>query len=511
MSSPDTTAAGAPATRDAAAARLVRRVLKQWPLIVLCAFVASAAGYVASSTRDKLYESTATIQLGELDLSALLIGQNVQSNPQTVEREAATNSALITLPRVRARTVLLLQGRVTDGEVAEALTVVNQPDSNLIDITARSSDPRLAAQIAGATTRAFIETRREANLERVAKAKSQVRAQVEATGGGASETTRLLSERLELVDVIGALGESVEIEQGAPVPNTPVSPNPKRDAFLALLAGGILGAAAALLRARLDDKIRDPAEFSEIWDLPLVGSVPKSKELVDEGRDLPSSEILEAFALARTNLRYLHMGGEVKSVAVTSSVAEEGKSTVTWNLALSSAIAEARVLVIEADMRRPALSERLGLPAKNGLAEVLAGMIGVQDAIVKVPFGDPARGLSGEVDVLPAGLVPPSPIALLERERLALLIEAVKDVYDLILVDTPPTTVVADTLIIARHVDGVLVVSRLGRVRRGQIERLRDQLLDTDTAVLGQLVNGSAAASSYGYGSYSTAQQSNAA
>lgn len=502
MPSSDMPAGSASASQEAAAARLVRRTLKQWPLVVACALIAAGAGYFASSSRSKQYESTTTIQLGEFDLSALLTGQSVQSNPQTVERDTTTKAALITLPRVRMRTIELLDRRVSDAELKSAVSVSNQPDSNLIDITARSSDPELAAQIAGATTRAFIETRREANRERVTKAKSEVRDQVTSTVSDASETTKLVRERLELVDVIGALGESVEIEQGAPVPTDAVAPNPKRDAILALLAGGLVGAAVALLRARLDDRIRDSAEFGEMWDLPLVGSVPKSKDLEDEGRSLPSGQVLEAFALARTNLRYLHVGGDVRSVVVTSSVAEEGKSTVTWNLALSSALAEARVLVIEADMRRPALSLRLGLPAKNGLAEVLAGMIGVDEAIVEVPFGDAERGLSGVVDVLPAGLVPPSPMALLERDRLGDVLESVKHRYDLILIDTPPTTVVADSLILARHADGVLVVSRLGRVRRGQFERLRDQLIDTDTAVLGQLVNGASLVGTYGYTSY---------
>ncbi|MDO9355476.1 MAG: polysaccharide biosynthesis tyrosine autokinase [Solirubrobacteraceae bacterium] len=503
MPTPESTASGA--LENAAAARLIRRVLKQWPLIIGCAVLAALAGYFASSSRTETFEATTTLQLNEIDYSAVLLGQNLQQQGQDAETKSATNAKLVTLPNVLRATAARLGGRIDAAGIGSAVTVSAEPSTTLIEITARNPDPQLAADIANQIRKEFIEQRRTIATGQAVRARINVQRQLEALNPEERDSVagQALQQRLGTIgSIVDFAGPGISTADVAERPTVPASPKPKRDAVLALIAGGLLGLGIALLRARLDDRVREASEFTEMWDLPLVGSVPKSGDLVDEGRTLPGGAVLEAFALARTNLRYLHVGGDVKTVVVTSSIAEEGKSTVTWNLALSTAVADGRVLVIEADMRRPALSARLGLPAKDGLAEVLAGMIEVDRAIVKVPFTDPTRGLEGSVDVLPAGQVPPSPIALLERDRLGAVLDAVKARYDLVLIDTPPTTVVADSLIIARHVDGVLVVSRLQRVRRGQYERLRDQLLDTETPVLGQLVNGDSGASSYGYSSY---------
>ncbi len=491
-----------------AAARRVRRVLQQWPLIVACALLAGIAGYFASSSRTPQYESSTTIQLNELDLGALFIQQNVQQFQDTSTR-AATNAKLITLPRVMEAAARALDGKVTPGEVNSAISVAAEPDTTLVQITARDESPQFAARKADAVRDAFIEVRRQASLAQLNSAKTSVMAQLGQLTESQREsvTAQSLRERLQQIDTLRAASNGgVETVQTARVPGSAISPSPKRDAILALLAGGLLGVGIALLRGQLDTRVRDRGELSELWDLPVLGLIPDTSDLRRAGRGLPSAAALEAFSLARTNLRYLHVGGDVKTLVVTSALAGEGKSTVAWNLALAAAMADSRVLVIDADLRRPVFADRLELSNERGFSEVLAGLARVEDAIRPVTIALPGAAPDAVIDVIPAGLVPPSPIALLERARTGEILKAVGRHYDLVIIDTPPSTVVADAKVLLDHADGVVVVSRLGYVTRSALLRMRDTLAGLDTPVLGTIVNAGISAKAYGYTNYAPVQ-----
>jgi capsular exopolysaccharide synthesis family protein len=489
---------------DASAARLVRRIVAQWPLVVVCAAAACLAGYFGSDAQTRQYQATTTIQLNEVDLGSFIFAQNLQQQGQDAQTKAATNVRLVTLPRVLEAASRGLGGRVSAAKLRRSMTVTTETGTTLLDITARSADPQLAALMADQVRESFIEIRRQASLVQLNGAKAQLTAQLSEVPESQKQTqqTRALRDRVQQIETLRALANGgVETDQTARVPTAPISPNPKRDAALALVAGLLLGMGIAILRARLDDRVRDVNELSELWNLPVLGLIPEASDLKNAGLKLPASASLEAFALARTNLRYLHVGGDVKTVAVTSAVAQEGKSTVAWNLAVAAALADSKVLLVDADLRRPVLAERLGIETRGGLAEVLAGIEPLEEVIttvrIPVPGGEGAR-----IDVLPAGMVPPSPIALLERTQAASVFDALAASYDLVVVDTPPATVVADAKVIGGYADGVVVVSRLARVRRSSVKRLRELLVDLDTPILGTVVTAGASARSYGYEGY---------
>ena len=208
------------------------------------------------------------------------------------------------------------------------------------------------------------------------------------------------------------------------------------------------------------------------------------------------------FALARTNLRYLHLGADVRTIVVTSAVSGEGKSTVALNLATAAAMAGSRVLLVDADLRRPVLADRLDVRSRYGLSEVLAEIAGPSDAIVDLPITGPGRGAGTSISVLSAGLQPPSPITLFERPQTKELLAELRAEYDLVIIDSPPATVVADAKVLVELVDGVVLVSRLGRVPREAVVRLREALSDTPTPVLGWVVNAGISAKAYSYEGY---------
>lgn len=491
------------ASDDPAAARLIRRTLQQWWLILLCALVAGLAGYIASSSREKTYSATAIVQLNDIDLASVFLAQNLQQQGQDAQTKAATAAKLATLPRVREAASEALGGRLTADELKSAISVASEPDTTLVDITASAASPQLAADAANAVREAFIKSRQEAAASSLVNAREGLQRQVDGLSQAQRQTVagQALVTRLEQLNtLVNTAGAGVTTAQPATPPESASSPNPRRDAILAFIAGALLGTGIALLRARLDDRIRDGAELAEHWDLPVLGLIPQTGELKDGSSHVASGSALEAFALARTNLRYLHVGGDVKTVVVTSAIAEEGKSTVAYNLAIAAAMADQKVLLVDADLRRPVVASRAGIAGGRGLSEVLAGIAAPTEVVV--PTTVSVAGGEVALDIVPAGLVPPSPIALLERAGTAALLDQLADGYDLVFIDTPPATIVADAKVILDHADGVVVVSRLGRVTRPAIDRLRDLLAGLDTPVLGTVVNSGSGAKSYGYSSY---------
>lgn len=503
MASSDFGGQAARSSEDAVAARLIRRTLSQWWLIATFAIVAGLGGYLLSSSRPEQFESTTTIQLNEIDLAGVFLAQNLQQQGQDAEAKAATNAKLVTFPRVREAASRALGGEVSPKQIGVALSVVAEPATTLINITARSQSPAQAQRIADAVREAFVEIRRQAAVSQFNDARDSLTQQLNGLPQAQRQTAsaQLLRDRLTQVETLRAASNGgVETVQTARVPDGAVSPTPRRDAILAFIVGALLGTIVALLRARFDDRIRDVTELSEHWNLPVLGLIPQTAELKDGTSHLASGSALEAFALARTNLRYLHVGGDVKTVVVTSALAEEGKSTVAWNLAVAAAMADQQVLLIDADLRRPVVAERAGITTGRGLSEVLAGIALPMDVVV--PTNVPVAGGDVVLDIVPAGLIPPSPIALLERSGTGPLLAELGEGYDLVFIDTPPATVVADAKVILDYADGVVVVSRLGRVTSGALDRLRDLLEGLDTPVLGTVVNSGVSAKAYGYQSY---------
>jgi succinoglycan biosynthesis transport protein ExoP len=194
----------------------------------------------------------------------------------------------------------------------------------------------------------------------------------------------------------------------------------------------------------------------------------------------------ESVRQLRTNLAFLRAadatatGGEV--VVLTSAVGGEGKTTTALDLARSIADAGERVLLVEADLRRPTLSATLGLDPGPGLSDVLAGQAEL-DAVVR-PVE--VEGLA----VLPAGTVPPNPAELLGSPRMADLVARLRSTYDKVLLDTPPVLPVTDAAVCAALADGVLVVVRWGRTRRDEVREAVTMLEQVDAVVLGSVLNG---------------------
>jgi receptor protein-tyrosine kinase len=275
-----------------------------------------------------------------------------------------------------------------------------------------------------------------------------------------------------------------------------------RNTVLGGLLGVLLGVGLALLLERLDRRLRDPKEIEEMFDRPILGAIPESRPLARSG---PTQATLlaqegEAFRMLRANLRYFDVDREVESVLVTSAAPGDGKTTVAWNLASAAAGAGGKVLLIEADLRHPGLANSLGLRGSAGLSTVLAGEATLEATVQEIPVQDQANGRGlRTVDVLLAGPLPPNPSDLLESDRMREVIAAGERGYDLLVIDTPPTSVVSDAIPLIKQVGGVIVVARLAKTTREAALHLHNQLRNLDARVFGIVVN-AVGSDSAGYG-----------
>jgi capsular exopolysaccharide synthesis family protein len=238
----------------------------------------------------------------------------------------------------------------------------------------------------------------------------------------------------------------------------------------------------------------------------LLSIVPDSRSLNKQGTPghpaIPSHADLEPFRLLRARLRYFNVDRNIQSVLVTSAAPSEGKSTVAWHLALASAASgDSRVLLIEADLRRPTLARQRGVNPMPGLAELLTHDLPLHEVIQRVPVGAAGED-EAALEVIAAGLVPPNPAALIESKRMSDLLQFLFREYDFVVIDTPPTSVVSDAMPLVPQVDGVVVVSRFAQTTREAATRQRQDLEELRAPLLGFVVNGVRGAEGgyYGYG-----------
>jgi hypothetical protein len=213
----------------------------------------------------------------------------------------------------------------------------------------------------------YIALRQEADRAKIAQAQALVNRQLRALpSGGQSAQERTLRDRL---DVLSSLQTgNAELAEAASVPSTPSSPKVVRNTVLGAVLGLLMGVGLALLFERLDRRLRDPRDLEEIFERPILAAIPESRAIARSGlvhQVLPSTEG-EAFRMLRANLRYFNIDSGVESVLITSPAPGDGKSTVAWNLASAAAGSGGRVLLIEADLRHPALANSLGLQGAPG-------------------------------------------------------------------------------------------------------------------------------------------------
>jgi capsular exopolysaccharide synthesis family protein len=298
----------------------------------------------------------------------------------------------------------------------------------------------------------------------------------------------MVLQRLKETGVTGMMQLSnVRILDRAEPPDEPVSPRPGRNLALAVLLGVLGGAALAFLLEQLDTSITTREQVEERLGLPFLGIVPTIEHgRNDAQRDLfvhqhPKSVPAECLRSIRTNLVFMSPEKPLRIILVTSSGPGEGKTTTAVSLAQIMADGGNRVLLIDADMRRPRVHQIFGLSKESGLSSLILG----EGDLGEVVHDSGIANLS----VLPCGPIPPNPSELLHTAAFSALLAKLAARYDRVIIDSPPAGVVSDALVISTHVDGTALVLKAGRTSRDAAARTVRALQDVNARVFGAVLN----------------------
>lgn len=466
-------------------ARALKIVRRYWILIVICVVTVPVIAFAYSKLQTKEYTASASLLFANADLEARIFGLSPPSSIEPI-REAATNLKLASVEQVANRTAKALPEAHLDGdEVSERVSVAPEGESELIEVAATDPSPQLAARLANEFSEQFISFSREIESAKIVRAQKLAEAKYEGLSSAEKEgeAGESLNRRIRELETLAAIQTGrAELAQPAGVPEVPSSPQTKRNVALGVLLGILLAGAVVLLLEQIDRRIRDPEELEEIFEVPILGTIPESPALAAHDAMLkpnadPAAE--EAFRMLRANLRYFNAQTETGSLLFTSAAPKDGKTVTSWHVACAEAAAGQSVLCIEADLRRPTLGKELGFSTEMGLGLVLADALDPRTAI---------RRIAG-VDLLPAGPLPPNPGELLASNQMAELLDWAHARYDRVVIDTPPATLTADALPLVRKVGGVVVVTRLMATTRDTAEHLRDTLANLNAPLLGLVVN----------------------
>lgn len=332
------------------------------------------------------------------------------------------------------------------------------------------------------------------------KQRAQLDSEVSAKRSDMEQQLSEYQQRLQVLQLSERLTTTggVQILNPATVPTSPISPNIGRDLMQAALIGLILGIGLAFLLEQLDDSVRTSGDLERATKpLPILGLIPHDDSWKDKSdpritvQAAPLSATAEAYRSLRTSLQYLALHHPIGVVQVTSSNANEGKTSTIANLAYAFAEAGMSVAVIGCDLRRPRLHNFFQVDGSIGLTSVLLGAATLEESIQKSP-------VHPNIAVLASGPRPPNPSELLSLDRTSDVIQSVLDTHGIVLVDSPPVLPVTDALVLSRCVDATLFVAMEKDTSKRAVKRSIDRLRQVDSPVIGTVLNGVDAEGVYG-------------
>ena len=487
-------------------------------LILLVGVIFGAAAFFLNKRMTPYYQSTSTVMVNEAPASQATDYSSVITSQQLT----ATYSEMMVKDPVMSQVIKQLNLDMSPSGLKGMITVTPIGDTQLMKVTAVTTDPQLSADIANAVATVFSTQIQEIQSQRFLQSKTTLEGQMtetekqialyEAQAGEAltvSEKERLDTKVTEYRGIYSGLLQSyeairlseaqsvssvVQVEAATPNPY-PVRPSVMRNTLLAAMVGMMLAAGGIVAREALDDTIKTPEDIMHTFNLPILGVINHHNGHVVTPISLadPHSPTAEAYRSLRTNVSYTHVDQPLRTLLITSSEPGEGKTTTLSNLAVVMAQNGKHVIVADCDLRHPKLQMIFKLNNRKGMSNLFTASSLVLDGSCQV------SGVEN-LAVVTTGSLPPNPAELLGSQKMEKILAAMTENADVVLVDTPPVLAVTDAAVLAPMVDGVLLVVKPGKTRKRALARTLELLGQVKANVLGVVLNDvSVHRNSYGY------------
>ncbi|GMA30385.1 polysaccharide biosynthesis tyrosine autokinase [Litorihabitans aurantiacus] len=421
---------------------------ERWSLVLVCMLTGTLAGGLLTLVTSPTYESTSQIYVSVQTQDGST--QNLAQGSTFSQSQVAGFADLATSPLVLNPIIDERGLDVAAASLAGRVSAVVKQGTSLIDVTVEAGDPVEAADLSNA----------------VAGSMAVVLPELQRPLDSAVSPVR------------------ITVTRNAVEPMSQASPNARLNLAVGLLAGVFLGIGIAVLRTTLDTRIRSEGDVGAVTDRPVLGAVAYDPSATADPLVIASNPLslrAEAIRRLRTNLQFLDASARPRSIVVTSSLPGEGKSTTAANLALAMADAGSRVLLIDADLRRPTISKLFAIEGAVGLTTVLIGRASLEDVVQT--YGD------STLDLLASGETPPNPSELLGSRQMRTLLGELVERYDVVVLDTAPLLPVTDGAVLARQADGALVVAGANVAHRPQLQTAVAALETVEARVLGIVMN----------------------
>lgn len=503
----------------------VRKWIVLQALVLLPVFAA-----LASSLQSPEYEASSQVLISRTNLSNVLTGTN---DPAAAEfdfnRIVQTQANLARTSRVAKRT--LQTAKLDPAGFQDFLnrsSVTTSPNNDLLKLTVTDDDAQSAIVLAGQYAREFVAYRQAASTRRLAALRDDLEREYVALDAKSDEAQQNRVQFARVKNLL-TLGDSTLSVVQTPSAAEKTKPKTTRNIFLGLILGAMLGVGLAFLRDALDTRLRTSADLEEHLNLSLLGRLPSPPRRLGEN-DLitlaePGSPDAEHFRVLRSGLAFATTDRGARSILITSAVQSEGKSTTIANLAVAMARAGQRIVLADFDFRRPSLERFFDLSRRPGAVDVVLGEADLEHALQTIdlaahapapaasgkapvngqmPAGRASLTTPGTLQVLTTGDLPPSVGEFVTSRGVGGLVQALASKCDVLLIDAPPLLAVGDAIALTDHVDAMLIVARLGVVRRPMLEEVQRMLDASPTPAIGLVITDSAVEpgsyEGYGYG-----------
>ncbi len=477
-------------------------------LIVLAGLLAGAAAFAVSIRTTPIYQastrllvSTPSTSINGVDPTALV----------TTQTMTETYAQMLLDPPVLQGVIDQLKLQTTTDELVKSVSVDVVPNTQLLMISVQDPSPARAADIANAMASVFANRIRELQSQRYADSRdgldkqiNDIGQQITTTNNQIAVTTdpstlqqlqaRVTQYRTIYANLVTSYEQvslaeeqtstNVVVSAPATAPTIPVSPKTTRNTLLAILAGMLLAAGAVFAADALDDTIKNPEEIRRKFNLPILGMIGWHESPDDKPIALnePRSPTAEAFRSLRTNITFASVDTPLRRIMVTSPTPQDGKTTVSANLAVVFAQGEKKTVLIDADMRRPQIHQKFGLPNRIGLTDLFVQSLNGLERVIQF-------NSVSSLGLITSGHMPPNPAELLTSKKMTRILDHLNREYDLILLDTPPLLTVTDAAALASAMDGVILVVKPGTTKLTALQQALEQLRAVGARVLGVVLN----------------------